>query len=165
MINAVAEQYGFEKDAEMLLAQKRVLFRALLPSKVKLMNGVEAGLEKLAHFPKAIVTMSNQQDALAIVANTVLHKYFDVIVSSTDVTNFKPDPECYLLGEQKIGFAASEPIALEDSVSGILAAKNAGCFTIALGNSLAKEMLPEADVFCDTTKDALKKCWPNVASH
>ena len=52
----------------------------------------------------------------------------------------KPDPALYLLALEKLGVAADEAIAFEDSPPGVLAAKRAGLYCIAVPNSLTKDL-------------------------
>jgi HAD superfamily hydrolase (TIGR01509 family) len=56
---------------------------------------------------------------------------FDAIVTS-DEAAFKPAPDLYLLACERLGVAPQDALALEDSPSGIAAAKAAGlvCFAV-----------------------------------
>jgi HAD superfamily hydrolase (TIGR01509 family) len=56
---------------------------------------------------------------------------FDAIVTSDDAA-FKPAPDLYLLACERLGVAPRDALALEDSPSGIAAAKAAGlvCFAV-----------------------------------
>lgn len=56
------------------------------------------------------------------------------IVSGDMVQHTKPHPEPYLTLCEKLGVLPSNCIAIEDSLSGLAAAKSAGCYTIALKN-------------------------------
>lgn len=49
-----------------------------------------------------------------------------VIVCGEDVAAKKPDPEAYLLALERLGMAADQCCAIEDSRNGLLAAKGAG---------------------------------------
>lgn len=48
------------------------------------------------------------------------------LVTSTDVTHGKPNPEPYLLGAKRLGFDISECVVFEDAASGIQAGFDAG---------------------------------------
>jgi len=65
---------------------------------------------------------------------------FDVICTRDLVPAVKPDPALYLLALTRLGVAAHEVIAFEDSPHGILAAKRAGIFCIAVPNALTYEL-------------------------
>ena len=68
-------------------------------------------------------------DALATAGLT---DAFDVIVTSDDVEHSKPAPDIYLLACERLGVAPPEALALEDSPSGVAAAKAAGLTCIAV---------------------------------
>jgi len=66
--------------------------------------------------------------------------YFDAVCTSDLVNAVKPDPALYLLALEKLGVGAGEAIAFEDSPNGILAAKRAGIFCVAIPNPLTKNL-------------------------
>jgi HAD superfamily hydrolase (TIGR01509 family) len=57
---------------------------------------------------------------------------FEVIVTSDDVASAKPAPDIYLLACQRLGVAPLDALALEDSLSGVTAAKEAGLAVIGV---------------------------------
>lgn len=57
---------------------------------------------------------------------------FEAIVTSDDVEHPKPAPDLYLLACERLGVAPGEALALEDSPSGVAAAKAAGLTCIAV---------------------------------
>jgi HAD superfamily hydrolase (TIGR01509 family) len=57
---------------------------------------------------------------------------FEVIVTSDDVEHAKPAADIYLLACQRLGVAPGDTLALEDSSSGVAAAKAAGMTVIAV---------------------------------
>jgi len=65
---------------------------------------------------------------------------FDAICTRDNVASVKPDPALYLLALEKLGVTADEAIAFEDSPPGILAAKRAGLFCIAIPNPLTRDL-------------------------
>jgi HAD superfamily hydrolase (TIGR01509 family) len=65
---------------------------------------------------------------------------FETIVTADDVEHAKPAPDIYLLACSRLGVAPSEALALEDSASGVTAAKAAGLTCIAV------PMFTETDV-------------------
>ncbi|HBI52014.1 MAG TPA: HAD family hydrolase, partial [Ruminococcaceae bacterium] len=42
----------------------------------------------------------------------------------------KPKPDIYLFTAEKLGLAANECIAVEDSPNGVMSAHSAGCYTV-----------------------------------
>ena len=65
---------------------------------------------------------------------------FDAVCTRDDVGAVKPDPALYLLALERLGVTADEAIAFEDSPNGILAAKRAGIFCVAIPNPLTKDL-------------------------
>lgn len=57
----------------------------------------------------------------------------DVMISGEDVVSGKPDPACYLLGAERLGFDPTQCLVFEDAVAGILAAEAAGADVAVIG--------------------------------
>ena len=68
-------------------------------------------------------------DALATAGMTDV---FATIVTSDDIKHTKPAPNIYLLTYERLGVTPSDAIALEDSASGVAAAKAAGLSVIGV---------------------------------
>ncbi|REK74355.1 HAD family hydrolase [Paenibacillus paeoniae] len=64
--------------------------------------------------------------------------YFEVICTSDDVSQVKPDPELYVKAMEKLGVKPHEAIAIEDSPNGARAAAAAGMSCVIVPNSLTK---------------------------
>lgn len=79
---------------------------------------------------------------------------FGVIKCGDDVKQTKPDPELYLATVRDLGLQPSQAIALEDSPNGVLAAKRAGLFCVAVPSPLTKDLpLDHADLRLDSLAD------------
>jgi mannitol-1-/sugar-/sorbitol-6-phosphatase len=63
------------------------------------------------------------------------------IVTATDVTRGKPDPEPFLKAAAKLGFRASDCVVCEDAPAGVVAGKAAGARVLAL-----RTTFPEAEL-------------------
>jgi HAD superfamily hydrolase (TIGR01509 family) len=79
---------------------------------------------------------------------------FDAVVSSDDVERSKPAPDLYLLACQRLGVPPPDALALEDSASGIAAAKAAGLTCIAVPQ-FAETDVSAADRVIDSLEDLL----------
>jgi putative hydrolase of the HAD superfamily len=76
-----------------------------------------------------------------------LIQYFDCIIASDDVSCTKPDPELFMVALSALRLNPDQAIVFEDSRNGILAAKRAGIFTVAVPNALTCNLpLDEADM-------------------
>ena len=131
-----AERFGWplERGVELVdemigLMHERVQVRVhARPGAIELveglrgLDGVQLGLA--SNSPRFLV-----DDALATAGLT---DAFEAIVTSDDVAHAKPAPDIYLLACQRLGVSPSEALALEDSASGVAAAKAAGLTCIAV---------------------------------
>jgi HAD superfamily hydrolase (TIGR01509 family) len=88
----------------------------------------------------AIASSSTQTWVTRNLRKFGLLDHFDAICTSDYVSTVKPDPALYLLALEKLGVTADAAIAFEDSPNGILAAKRAGIFCIAIPNPLTKDL-------------------------
>ena len=101
----------------------------------KFENALERQLKPLAGIPELLATLectlcvaSNSAHAYVVkaLAVTGLTAYFgDRIYSSRDLARPKPAPDVFLHAAKTLGFAPEHCLVIEDSVSGIQAAKNA----------------------------------------
>lgn len=105
--------------------------------------GVQAYVARLrgAGIPCAVATSATPENARLSLACVQLENAFGAVVSAADVTRGKPDPEPYLKAAAALGVAASCCIVVEDSVSGLRAAKAAGAKCVALTTTFPREVL------------------------
>ena len=61
------------------------------------------------------------------------------LVTSSDIINGKPDPEPYLKGAAKLGLAAKDCVALEDSGAGVRAGRAAGARVIGVRSTTTSD--------------------------
>ncbi len=102
----------------------------------KAMQGGES-LVKMCHknnIPMALVTSSSFE---SFQIKTALHKWinlFSVIVLGDDklLTKGKPAPDPYILAAEKLNISPQKCWAVEDSISGVTSAINAGCYVLCL---------------------------------
>ncbi|MBP2832038.1 HAD-IA family hydrolase [Aquimarina sp. U1-2] len=92
----------------------------------------------------------NTEAILEAFDGTISKEDFDHIFHKTDVENGKPSPECYKNACKHFDIKAEECIAIEDGLISLLAAKNAGIFTVAtLGNYHDENVERIADLHFD----------------
>jgi HAD superfamily hydrolase (TIGR01509 family) len=90
-------------------------------------------------------------DALATAG---LADAFDAIVTSDDVEHAKPAPDIYLLACERLGVEPADALALEDSASGVTAAKAAGLTVIGVPQ-FAEADVSAADRVVDSLEELL----------
>ena len=119
------------------------------PGAVELVDGLrELGvpLGLASNSPRFLV-----DDALATAG---LSDAFDAIVTSDDVDRAKPAPDIYLLACERLAVAPADALALEDSASGVAAAKAAGLTCIAVPQ-FAETDVSAADRIVDSLEELL----------
>ena len=90
----------------------------------------------------------------AALATARITDAFDAIVTSDDVAESKPAPDIYLLACERLGVDPADALALEDSASGVAAAKAAGLTCIAVPQ-FAETDVSAADRVIDSLEDLL----------
>jgi sugar-phosphatase len=70
----------------------------------------------------------------------------EVLVTSDDVKNGKPDPEPYLKGATGLGFEAAECLVVEDAPAGIQSALAGGMKVIGMASTYTADKLAEANL-------------------
>jgi HAD superfamily hydrolase (TIGR01509 family) len=115
-----------------------------LVERLRVLDGVRLGLA--SNSPRFLLD--------AALATAGLTQAFEVTVSSDDVEHSKPAPDIYLLACERLGVEPSEALALEDSPSGIAAAKAAGLTCIAVPQ-FAETDVSAADRVVDSLEELL----------
>jgi HAD superfamily hydrolase (TIGR01509 family) len=130
----IRDHIGLEGDAAVALYEKvSGNYWRLAVEEVEPTPGLLAFLDRIAGVPKAVCTSAERESALRMLDLLDLTPRFDAIVTATDVSRGKPDPEPFLLAAERIGIAPNQCIAFEDSTNGLLAAGAAGMERIGVG--------------------------------
>jgi HAD superfamily hydrolase (TIGR01509 family) len=82
--------------------------------------------------PVGLATNSGRQFATRALRAAGLYERFDAVVSAEDVEHPKPAPDVYLAAAAAVGAEPAACIALEDSETGVAAARAAGMTVIAV---------------------------------
>lgn len=108
----------------------------------RIFPGVERFLKALKEkgIPTAIVTSSNDAK-MKVLFDSLLgfRDYFDVVVTDTDVTRSKPDPQGYMLAAERLGVPSEHCVVFEDSRAGLEAGRRAGGKVVAVATTLTHE--------------------------
>ena len=155
----VLEGQGVERVARQLLDKNKIPLKFLpsvLESKrnyfekysnIELYPGVKEVLNWLAkHSVKvAVVTGGDKSRVIKSLTMFEIEKYFDSVITADDVKNTKPNPEPFLKAAQKLNLISEECIVVENAPLGIVSAKTAGAYCIALKTTLQENELKDAD--------------------
>ena len=153
------EVVGLREQPETINAE--VVRRMLARYEIELpvVPGAGEAVRRLADdgYRLAVASSSNRELIDAVLRRLELAALFEATVSSEEVGRGKPAPDVYLEAARRLDVPASRCAAVEDSASGIRAAREAGMRVIAYPNRHyppAADVLASADVVIDSL-DAL----------
>ena len=107
---------------------------------------------KESNIPRTIATMSEKDNVDFYIKEFHLEKWFDVekIVYSDGIIPGKPAPDIYLIAAKRLGLDPKNCIVVEDAISGINAAKNAG-----IGKVVAIASMENPDFYSELGVDLI----------
>ena len=122
------QQKGLGDEAAALVREKRnARYLALLREEPIAIKGVLEALRALRpHYAIGIVTSSYRNHFDAIHQRSGMLEFVDFVLAQGDYPESKPAPDPYLAAIAKSGVPASECLAIEDSLRGLLSARSAG---------------------------------------
>lgn len=82
------------------------------------------------HLPYCIATNSRKADALFCLQLAKLAEFFPIVFSRDDVAQGKPAPDLFLLSARHFAIPITRCLVLEDSLTGIQAARQAGAASV-----------------------------------
>ena len=131
-------QYMFDKCGQQQSPQ--FFTQTLIDTQVARMRGntptmpgaIELVRELQLHGVKTALVSASPRNIVDAVLDNLAHDLFPFSISSDDVAVTKPDPECYLKAASMSGSEISNCLVLEDSITGMTAAKASGAYLIAV---------------------------------
>jgi HAD superfamily hydrolase (TIGR01509 family) len=154
-----ARRLGYPEDRGRELFDEMI---GLMHERVRREVGARPGAVELVHelrrreIPLGLASNSPRFLVDDAIASAGLADAFDAIVSSDDVDHPKPAPDIYLRACELLGVSPSEALALEDSTSGVAAAKAAGLTCIAVP-LFAETDVSAADEVVESLEDLLAR--------
>lgn len=143
-LGGVAEEYGigrrYDDDKDRLYA----MYLEMIPGRLQPTPGAREFVFacRKAGLKTAVATSADRVKLDgALAAISLPPDDFDAIVTGTDITHPKPDPEIFLTAAKKLKLKPAQCLVVEDSPHGIAAARAAGCPCLALATTFkAKKM-------------------------
>jgi len=153
----LADELGVPETPEEISDDVVRLMEARYHEHLPLIPGAVEAVERLAaRYTLGLASSSNRPLIDAALSLSGLDEYFAATVSSEEVARGKPAPDVYLEAALRLGVAAAECAAVEDSHSGIRSAAAAGMRVIALPNPSFPpdpDTLEQADIVLDSIRD------------
>jgi beta-phosphoglucomutase len=135
-----------EKEVLAYGAAKEVLYRELAADRIEslLVPGLRAFLDLYRGTPMAVGSNAEPENVDFILDRAGLRPYFRAVVDGHQVSHPKPHPEIYRRAAAMLETAPANCIVLEDSHSGVAAARAAGMRVIGIGTTY--DTLPGVDI-------------------
>ncbi|HEX8411020.1 MAG TPA: HAD family phosphatase [Thermoanaerobaculia bacterium] len=144
-----------ETEDAVFVKRQRIFDELCRTAPLEPMRGIREAIAQLraAKMTLAITSSSVASSIDMILRRLELRDSFSLIVDGSEVVHGKPDPEAYLLTAKKLGVPPAQCIVFEDSEVGVLAAKRAGMYCVAVRNPRAqtRQDLSAADVLVEET--------------
>jgi HAD superfamily hydrolase (TIGR01509 family) len=160
-LGGVAEKYGIPFDQEKDKARTYAIYAEISHGHLQPLPGVREFIGKCRSrkLKLAVATSADEVKMRINLRETGLsEKLFDVLVNGLEVVNKKPHPEIYLLAAHRLGLDPSHCLVAEDAISGMKAAKAAGCKCLAITSSFAPGDFTEADWIVNDLSEAPEAC-------
>jgi len=127
------KEYGKKKDEFFRQASKDL----------KAVDGAVEFIKTLkdAELCVGLATSASRQRTLWTIQQLDIADCFEVVVTGDDVTRGKPHPALYQLAAEHLAVSPECLIAIEDSISGIISAKTAGFYCIAVSAGSANPLI------------------------
>lgn len=116
------------------LARRRCVEASVLPGVMKLLDAAQGAGLRLA-----VASNSSHAHVDEHLAARGLLRRFETVVCRDDVARGKPEPDVYLEVLRRLGVAAGEAVAFEDSVPGHAAAAAAGLRVVVVPNPVTRD--------------------------
>ena len=144
------ERFNLRVSVNDVMAQREAIYEAMIadPANLAAMPGVFDLIDRLSArgMPVAVASGSPRNQVDTVLRGLGITSRFGAIVAGTDVPRTKPAPDVYLSAAKQIGIAPAQCVAVEDSATGVAAAKAAGMRAIAVPNRYtAHQDLSHAD--------------------
>jgi HAD superfamily hydrolase (TIGR01509 family) len=160
----VSEKFGVVIKKEDASKMKKQFYREIFAEKGEMMPGI---LESLQTFSKkyvlAVVSSGSLDANEYVLSKFDIRKYFKAIITKEDVEKVKPYPDVYLKALEKLNLSKDEYVAIEDSQTGVEAAKNAGIKCIAIPCGFTKNQdFSRADILLSNINEMDEKLIENL---
>jgi beta-phosphoglucomutase len=140
-------------------AAKEEIYRDMLGSRIAeaLVPGLRAFLDIYRGAPLAVATNAEKANVDFVLDRAGLRPYFRMVVDGQQVSQPKPDPEIYLRAASLLEIRPSDCIVLEDSHTGVAAARAAGMRVMGIGTTYVN--LPGTDIMADNFCNGILASW------
>lgn len=156
----IYQDFGLKLESGEILKQKmELLEKWFAEKKLDLMPFAKEAVEFFKNNHKlklGLCSGGNLAEIMLKLKNNNFDQYFDIITGGDQVKIGKPNPDIYLLCAEKLGVAPEECLAIEDTMYGLKAAKDAGMTCYAVPNQYSKNQdFSRADKILNSLNDLI----------
>jgi HAD superfamily hydrolase (TIGR01509 family) len=121
------KKFKISAPTEEMMKRREKIAAEFFAKRIDLFPSAKRVLEELREMkmPLAVATSSVGASARPFLDRHRITEFFDVIITGDEIERGKPEPDIYLHTAQKLAVPANECLVIEDSLSGIAAAKAA----------------------------------------
>ena len=137
-----ADKTYTEQEKEAFATEKNEVYKELLKQMTpeELSPEVKDTLEELRKRGILLSIGSSSKNAGFILNRLGLGDFFDAVSDGNNISHSKPDPEVFLKAAEFLKLPASECLVVEDAEAGLLAAKNGGMDSAAIGDAVKTDL-------------------------
>tara|TARA_B100001175_G_scaffold212657_1_gene180635 strand:+ start:855 stop:1502 length:648 start_codon:yes stop_codon:yes gene_type:complete len=145
MRTVYGNQYS-KKELKKMSEDKEKIFRKIYKGEIKQILGFKKFLGELKSKDIMVGLASNaiRKNVSMIINELEIYDYFDSIICGDEVINGKPNPEMFNETIDRFNINKDECLIFEDSLEGVLAAKNSGVKVIGITSSSSNKVLKDA---------------------
>lgn len=140
LVQILAEGYTPEQRIEVkarLDEFERNMKYTFFPGALEFLRDLKAHGVKMA-----IVTSSDRAKMSNVMPRLPeLSELMDIITMAEDFHASKPDPDCYLQAQRKLGMEKEDCVVFEDALSGLAAGMASGMFTIGMATTNPRSVI------------------------
>lgn len=134
-LGGVAEKYEVELDLEEDKAQTYKIYLEIIRGRLGPLPGVTEFIEFCRQRDLALA-VATSADRIKLEGNlqeiSLPPEDFDALVNGEEVEHKKPAPDIFLLAARRLNVTPRNCLVVEDAISGVRAAKAAGCLCLGL---------------------------------
>ncbi len=132
-------------DVELLRKRRRALFKELALKQLLPVKGFGRFYDILRELGIPSIIATNGEPENVRLSLQILKLDEERTITASDVGDkVKPDPAVYLAACRRLGLPPGTCVVFEDSVSGVTAAKRAGCYCVCVLTTTPREKLERA---------------------
>lgn len=124
------DQYSLDIGSKIAKNKNRIYSKFY--NEIKINEPLLILLKHFSRSSRALVSNASRGSVIPILDLFGINSFFEVIICQEDIEKPKPSPEGYLLAISLLGVNKLNCLAIEDSETGIIAAKNAGIPTLRI---------------------------------